>query len=648
MCEGLAMNHRYIRQIVVSLFLGVCFFAAPAYAQPVDCVAVKSLEKDRTLMAPPRDVRQCQLRGEDPPVHWRYKDGKSRGTKVGGSGGFSYSAITAPETPPSSRNARASVTRQVIESACTFPPRLSVTFSPSPSVSLRGSCLAFLNGQFQARNEEPPSPGLGATAADACPAETDTTGAYGTRTPITTGGTVATPCGGMLPSSNSELVITNNATHVAVIDSNRFHIKIYARVGAAFQLTQDVPLPSYLCRPVGFGDAMIMERSFDLTPPTAQIITFNAASGSLVIRLRPRDSMPSHFIPPHVGGDPELFLTLPVDGSGLVTVPPDCTDETGLMRQYGATGARQDIRIQPDPTTISECEVTTVGPTAFNDATVLTCRPTATLNAALNRCIDNLTGLDSPAATVADNWVTVCPDSTPPAPPYTGPRTRNAPNLPLATGTCPACTCPQSAGLPPPPTCDPAAFNCDVITIPTTSAACSANGAQSLQFGVLNRPNLHYPEGSSATLRRVVDGSPSASTPAAMAVTVANTRFYTLPQSIFLLEQTAPVITVNEGGTVTLRDGSILIMNPSATITSSNGRFTMTGGGQRVSSGGLQMQSFAPGTTYAPGAALVQYPIRVQVSRSATFPAGLLFPSMPSTPALPAHIRMPAAPLPAV
>lgn len=661
---------------MLAFFAEAFFFIAPASAQIADCATVKNLEKRNSLLAVPKDAFQCQIRGEDPPTAWRYNDGKNSGTKVGGAGGFSYSAIKAPESPPKARNAKASVTKKTIESACSFPPKVKVGLPPA--ITLSGSCLSFMNGTFKAKDDEPPSttPLPGITPNDTCPAESDTTGMYGIKSPIL-GGSVATPCGAMVPTSDSELVLNQNATNVAVIDNGNFQIRIYTKSGSGFTLTKNVPLPSYLCQWVSYGDTKILEKSMDLTPPIGQMITFSSTSGALAIRLQPRATMPAHYLPPYNQDDPELFLTLPVDAMGDVTVPTQasCPEQVIYAKPSGSTGARQDLRIEParDP----QCDNISIKPTAFNDVIVKSCRPNATLNKAQNQCFDTMTNAPSPAVTVENNWVAVCPND----PAYTGSRTMNAPKFPLATGRCPNCTCPQSAGIPPqtatcpngsapvngvcadvpsaklpPPelgnfTIDPSPcgapnLNCHIVTIPTKTAACSANNVQQLQYGVLNRPNLHYPEGtgSKALLDKIPAAGASATTPAAMAHTVADTRFYTLPETVFSIDKTSPSIIVNEGGNIRLKNKNILIMNPSATINSAINSITLNGGGQLVSPGGTQIQSFPDGGTFTIG--IAEYPITIQVSRSATLPAGFIIPTMPNSASKPAYIRTPAEPLP--
>ncbi len=672
------MHHIYHRSLLVLMLAAATCLAAPAFAQPApaECDNLKIIEKRDSFMASPRDVRECQRRAYDPPTKWRFKEGKGSGVKASGASGFSYGTVTSPESPPSARNAQASVNRNVIQSTCSFPLPNSISLSWPPRADLRGSCLAFFNGTFAARDATPAPiptpPGLDPT--NACPAETDTTGIYGTKRPIAGGGSFPTPCGAMQPVLTGDIVLNTGADRIAVLGNNEFRVRVYMRYGSRFVLTQNIMLPSYLCSDSEYNPVKTM----DLTPPVNQVIAFSGNSRALSIRLKSRETMNPNFIPEFDETQPELFLRLEIDpATGEVTAPPQspCPVDGTYAVPASATNAQEDIRIQS--AVDSDCENIAVSPTAFND-TIITCPAGATLDAPNKVCIDDSTNRPVPPASVVDNWVGVCPQPTPPET-YSGPRTTTG--VPLATGVCPACTCPQSAGVPNgtarcpngapignssclgivvSPALQPFQVSasscttapplaCNLVTLPTTTAACRGpnSTAQQILYGVLDRPNINFPEGSTAVLDPVIETSAAVRpiVPTAMARSVAGTRLYSQERITLFFGNGGPSVTLDEGGTLRLRDGTSLMLGQNAVINPSAGTIRMPNGGQRISATGVMLTDFANGQTYSPGA-LLQYPIPVTTGQSTGLPAGLLVPTMPNTTATPAYMRMPAAALP--
>ncbi len=688
------MNRSYLYTLLFNILTVLTLTGYPAVAQDIaDCTAIKSLQKRDAMTASPRDVRNCQVRGEDPPMGWRYNQGVNSGTKVGGGGGFSYSAISSPEAAPSGANRMArnenrvaSVSSSTMMSACTLPPR---------TLTELGSCARFIAGEIVGAPGRPVVATPIPTYAP-CPPETDTSGAYGLRVPIASGYLM---CGAMVPTDTRRVVLNRNPTHVAVVDNGLYRIRVYARQAGQFRLVQNMALPTYLCE-LRWSEAGVWEKSMDLTAPLGQIMTYSG-NGSLAIRLRSRERMPAHYRPPYDPMEPERFLRVPYS-NGTLQAFPECPDEDYYAQTYAqlaATGLREEVLIEPDVP--PECELTHVNPTAFNDYIITRCPAGAVIDTEVMVCRQTTASDDGstapPGAVVppleaTDNWVMVCPD----APGETSlPRTTVRPLPPCmqANGTpiptdsvnVPPCrglpitetnTCPQSPGIPGATAAcpgggapvngvcpgmnagDPALGGamdmtpcgtrtlCDMVNLPTTRPACATQpytpaSVQRIQYGVLNRPGIHYPEDSTATILPL--SGASLGSPTAMAITNPNTRYFTLPQTAFQMQRTAADINFNEGGTITLADRSILIMSPNATFHASTGRITMYGGGQRVSPGGEQLASFAEGAVYAPGN-LLRYPVLVRVSRSATLAAGHAIPTMPNN-ALP-HMRLPADPLP--
>lgn len=588
----------FTRNVCIT-FVAVLGFAAGSQnafaAAAVDCEKVMTGERNDTITINPNDITTCMHRGWDPPVKWRPKDGKGAGTRVGGAAGFSYGAVQAPENPPGRQGANASISRAAITAGCNFPPRLRIG---SGGVSIAsGSCLDFLNDVFKdnsgAVNSSPPPVGVPEDAS--CPAESDTTGVYGVKAPIS-GGSVTAPCGGVVPTTSTDLTLNANPTHFAAVSGN--FLWAYRKSGTGFAtILNGVKLPTYLClkNPTN-PEKGLLQKTVDLTAALDQMIAYNASEGALSIRLKSRATMDAGFIPEYKDTDPEKYLVIPMNAAGVPQVPGNCATETSF---YKAPVGRQDIQIQS--ATELGCESANFTATRFN------------------------AGKCKPIIGCTDKWVWRCqPDVTDvfgAAPPAAPP------------------PCPQAAGIPP-STCsaaDAAAStdtSCDTITIKPSGAAC----ADKTQYGILNRPGLYYPPGVTAKFFTLAGRS------AVLAETNADTRLFTQSSTTILVRPSAPAITLDEGGTLILKGGAMLQMNPSATLNSGSGSVTLKGGGQLLSAGGSQLQSFSANAIYAIPAGMATNPLELRVGRSITLPAGFLIPTTPTVGAQPPYMRLPVDP----
>jgi hypothetical protein len=589
------MRHEYRHHCITLVAIALAGISSQALAAPkIDCEAVTKATRDELLLRDPNDVHGeggCMKRGWDPQIAIRPKEGKGSGARVDGSGGISYNAVTAPENPPGRQGANASVSRNAITSSCNFPPRIKIGVPPSVSIP-KGSCLNFLNDVFKDKNGQLNSspPPTGVDASDACPAESDTTGAYGVKASIASGGSVAAPCGGVVPTSATEMTLNANPTHLAFTSGN--FLWAYRKSGSSFSpILSGVKLPSYFCeKNTKNPNKGLTQNSVDLTPATDQIIAYNPGDGFLSIRLSSRATMDAGFNPPYDPSKPEKYLVIPLNAAGVPQVPKNCDKESTYYRD--PVGGRD---IQIIASNELGCDATSFSATRYNNGScgILGCN---------------------------NDWVWRC------QPELTNYRTASPPLCPQAGGIPPA-SCPPS-----PPTTD---ANCDIITIKPSGAAC----ADKTQYGVLNRPGLYYPSGVTANFYTVSGRS------TVMAETTADTKFFTQSNTTIYIAPSAPTITLEEGGTIIFKDKSMLLMNPKAIINARGTSVTLKGGGQLLTAGGNQLQAFVNDAIYAIPPAMGN-PLEVRVGRSITLPAGYLIPSTAAVGGQPPYMRLPVDPPP--
>ena len=187
--------------------------------------------------------------------------------------------------------------------------------------------------------------------------------------------------------------------------------------------------------------------------------------------------------------------------------------------------------------------------------------------------------------------------------------------------------------------------NCDVVNmpVPTPAAAVSASSAGSsastaqcanmTQFSALNRPELYFPPGTSATFSTISGRTQL------MAATIANSRLYMQSNTLVRVQATAPTLVLTEGGSITLSDNSMVLINAPATLYPGSASMTLTNGGQHVDAGGNLISTLSAGSSYALGAA----PYKVSVGRSITLPVGYLIPTVPTTSGQAPYVQLPLA-----
>jgi hypothetical protein len=408
------MRHEYRHHCITLVAIALAGISSQALAAPkIDCEAVTKATRDELLLRDPNDVHGeggCMKRGWDPQIAIRPKEGKGSGARVDGSGGISYNAVTAPENPPGRQGANASVSRNAITSSCNFPPRIKIGVPPSVSIP-KGSCLNFLNDVFKDKNGQLNSspPPTGVDASDACPAESDTTGAYGVKASIASGGSVAAPCGGVVPTSATEMTLNANPTHLAFTSGN--FLWAYRKSGSSFSpILSGVKLPSYFCeKNTKNPNKGLTQNSVDLTPATDQIIAYNPGDGFLSIRLSSRATMDAGFNPPYDPSKPEKYLVIPLNAAGVPQVPKNCDKESTYYRD--PVGGRD---IQIIASNELGCDATSFSATRYNNGScgILGCN-----NDWVWRCQPELTNYRTASPPLCPQAGGIPPASCPPSPP---------------------------------------------------------------------------------------------------------------------------------------------------------------------------------------------------------------------------------------
>lgn len=618
--------------------VAVSLAPASSFAAKVNCDTVFATDKTETYKIDPADMRQCIMRGYDPPIEWRKNNGQSPGIRVSGAGGSSQSAVVAPEATPRAYGANASTTKEVIQKSCEFPPRVSVSLK---GISIGGSCLDYFNDilkDIHGNSISTPAPPASVPDTDLCPQESDTTGAYGVKQTLANG--LSLPCGGMVPATNIRMVLNKDPTHIAVTRSGYRDIWFYQKSGTGYSLTLHTSLPNYLCREESYAESPVLVKSVDLTPAIGQTISYTASSGAISIRLQSRSSMDPGYIPPYNPEDPEKYLIIPIRSGGVPEVPVDCSL---AVNYFDLPTGQQDITIDPPEGIDGSCPTFTVEPTLFKEPA---CPSTAALGTD-GKCHDIATSAIV-AATTTDVWK--CPDST------------AASGYVLAPTPAPSSGCPQTSHIPPPsdykvlcpdtgnppvdgkcpitgdmiledPSCGTATTVCDVVTLSPDNASGQCSGKT--QYGVMNRPNIYYPSNTNLPLNAV------ASQPFFMAGTVDKTRFFATGDTSVKIGKSAPPITLDDGATIRLKDDTIIILEPPATIEVNTGKVLATTGAQHLSSGGTEIESYGKNTNFVIPPSLLPVPLEVSLGRSFTVPSGYELPTMNSP-----YVRLPQEPLP--
>lgn len=610
-----------------------------------NCDDLDKLDINTSKRAYPEAVTYCVSNGWEPPNSWKINKGENRGSRAGGSGGVDNSTTTAPEVTGNSRNANASVSRERIRFVCNFPPKVKVNASTDGlKVTSNDACYNYFAGLIRDKDGNSTSITTpNTTDGDSCPPLTDTTGLYGLDKKFIPGPN-AYACGSMAPTTTYDIALTPNPNYLAVTEEGSYYIWIYKREGTSFKLIVNAaPLPTYLC---GKETEAGSTKSVDLTPPIAQMITFNATD-TVSLRLQSRATMDLNFIPPYDENQPESYLLIRFDESGKLDLPINCSlDEKYFLPQPPL----QDIYI--NSLTIPRCEVPKLTSTAQNDPKT-SCPSGSNYNDTTKKCVDGTGKATDPIIT--DNWQMTCPNNakavTTPCPTgstakacYTCPQSKGIPNtnggvavpdqsgLTYCSDGSPAVggTCPPSTGTPTSVSCkgnDPrTSQNCSTSEKPLTSGACK----NKVQFGVLDSPNLYFPPGTTATTYPI-EGRGSS-----MIATVPNSELYTQSETSVFLQATAPDMIFSEGGTLTLPNGDQLMLSAMSVVSPKKLLVTFTNGGQLVGPAGVRKKVFNDEETYNLPPITPDKPVEVHTGLTIQMPGGYMVPSAPEN-----QVRLP-------
>lgn len=511
-----------------------------------DCAAIAKRNFRKDVSVNPADMVECTMRGYDAPKTSREAEGKSSGVRVQGSGGFSYGTIAAPENSPGAMGAPPSVGAQTIGNAfgnqgwpgfpCTLPGGINLCnlgVTPTPPV-------------------DPDSP------EGSCPVKYDKTNRYGVKYTLT-GGNIPLACGGAMPLASYEITLNRTPDRLASTEYGSYYIWLYENKGGTFKQVAGSPfkLPTLLCKkkidPITRLPMIdpttrkeVRDWAVDLTPPTAQMITYNAETKSMTLRLIPSDEIPTDD-----GGMPkEKFLIIPIESGTpkLPTIPKTFSGHGDNPANYSYTDCSLAEDYYKD---VSNSQADIVIESAITE------------------------GCEGPEA--------VC-----------GGRTQA------------------------PTTND----SCETISIYPTGTAGTNVCQGKIQYAVLDRPNLIYPPNSTLTTY------PMEGRTSVLAATTKDSKIYMQGDTLVRIGKTASLVTLPDGGTLTLADGTNLLMNGPTTIDPATNTITMKMGGMHKSAGGVMLEKLPVGTTFNPSGLV--YPLRISVYQSLDMPEGYLVPTQPS------------------
>ncbi len=551
-----------IRSITCSVALGALIYSNTAMAAAVDCDKVLNRDCRRDVTMDPKDVVQCMERGYDPPLKCRADEGKGMVT-VGGSSGFSYGTVQAPQNSPGAMGANPSVGASTIQRSFGFPPW------PGFPCKLPGGYDLCASGVTPLPTPNPNDP---------CPAKNDVSGLYGAKQPVTGGTALSLPCGGALPLTSYQTTLNKNPDRLAVTEYSTnptydpFYIRFYEKSGNTYKLkpasAQEAAwaLPKFLCKDAPLdanGKPMVImkldpqtndpfhqterDKTVDLTPPIAQMIAFSPSDTSITLRLRSRnkplstkpEDMSKHgqMKPKYNPDDPEKYLIIPIVG-GVPKIPPRCSEDKDYYKEISSS--RADIVIES--AVLDECEGT-------------------------------------PAVCAGQ--------STVPAPEET----------------------------------------CDVVSIGLNASNAPTGCVGKTQLMVLDRPNLLYPPGTNVTplpIEGLANANPpEPPRTAVMAPSTEKSKIFMQTDTIIRLGKTAPPITLTEGGILAMKDGTTLVMDAPATVDAAAGKVILTSGGKlKAESGSLIKQVTG---TYTPVNPVL--PFTINVKRSMDMPVGYELPT---------------------
>lgn len=270
----------------------------------VDCAKLDDIERNKSYEADPDDIKQCIMRGWDPPLKWRPDQGTSIVRAIG-SGTNNISSRHSPENSPGAVKARASITGDMYRFTLQIPPWRGFPCQLPGNIDVCG------DGDGDGDDDDTGSGGDNSS----CPVAADTTGKYGEQIPIAASGSKELACGGVVPLSTYLMAATSAPSGIIATEAGSRTVWIYRAQNNKFVLSGTKTLPSKVCN----NDSEIK-----IQPPLAQIIPFNGGSGNVALRLAlSENSEVADPFSTDPSAEQPYYLKIPVNG-GTPQIPSGC------------------------------------------------------------------------------------------------------------------------------------------------------------------------------------------------------------------------------------------------------------------------------------------------------------------------------------
>ena len=671
------MQRLFSMWTAIFLQLGIALWSAPSDAAVANCEQIMSNRCHSEFSASKtsshidnymesKDVYQCILRGYDAPINCRKDKGESPGVRVDGSSGFSYGTVQSPQNSPGNTNSPPTVTPKSIYK--------NLGFDYNNGCEIYGINLC--------ERGYPPPPPL--DMSKQCPEKDDPYNRLGIKTPVTSS-ELDLPCGAAVPLTNYEVSMNAVPTHVAVTEYKSYTLRMYQKSNGKYSLNSDyweevtvldppsslgvvmddkvindvqigpedtsllapprvpliqhhlmtfrikrtapngeIPLPGYLC-----GDQMspvplmvnpprqVPEtmKTVELTPTIAQMISLNPKD-TINLRLMSRNTLKpyklldlfqskiEYIYPPYWFGWPEHILYYWPE-------PPEPLDDEieeqklekflvlPMYEGLPVVPARQDTPLPPGQVKCGR-EARRENGTVYSFF-----QPTNKLSA------DIL--LEQPT-TLCESTDADC----------------NAMYQACLAGGGTDCS-----SIIPTPRND---LSCETNKLPLKKGDVPVACEAKMQWVVMDRHNMVYPVGTKVTPIPIDPGTNL------MMPTVTGTRIFAQKDSNLRMGETAPIIRLEEGGTLLINGGSKLKMLPPAEIgiVSLRGPFRfnlslnqvkLEGGGILIDNKGVMQRTYAKGELVTVPAVVLPYVINL--NRSFTIPETYEYPSASKDPEIP-------------
>lgn len=170
--------------------------------------------------------------------------------------------------------------------------------------------------------------------------------------------------------------------------------------------------------------------------------------------------------------------------------------------------------------------------------------------------------------------------------------------------------------------------NCEAVTVyPSSNNSGSSSGSTTTdcsatsQLMVVDRPNLLYPPGASAT-SHTIEGRT-----AVLSATTEGSEIYTSSEAIIRLNRTIHTFELPQGGIMGLNNGGRLMMAGPARVNSNMGVVHLDNGGEVRDAGGNTLATYKPGVTITP---TTTWPVAIRLNRNIKMPAGYYMPTQPN------------------